>query len=33
LMHWGQVDRAVADQLLVDHQGDLRQAVAAANVG
>ncbi len=32
LMHWGQVDRAVADQLLVDHQGDLRQAVAAASL-
>jgi N-acetylmuramic acid 6-phosphate etherase len=31
LMHWGNVDRAAADQLLSHHNGDLRQSVAAAN--
>jgi N-acetylmuramic acid 6-phosphate etherase len=31
LMHWGNVDRSAADQLLSAHNGDLRKSVAAAN--
>jgi N-acetylmuramic acid 6-phosphate etherase len=31
LMHWGNVDRSTADQLLSANNGDLRKSIAAAN--
>jgi N-acetylmuramic acid 6-phosphate etherase len=31
LMHWAGVDRAESDRLLLEHQGNLRRAIAAAH--